>query len=68
MALPLSALPRRPRRPLALARRDADVGARVLTCLRHRSYWLASCDDCRAARRATLNAGDCSALNSPPGS
>jgi hypothetical protein len=61
MVLSLSQLPADPTRALALARRDADVGgdpvapSDVRTCLRHRAYWLASCDACRAARRLTLN-------------
>jgi hypothetical protein len=43
---------------VALARRDRDVGGgRVVTpaqCLRHGPVWLASCDQCCEARRATL--------------
>jgi hypothetical protein len=70
MALSLPRLPRGPAGPVALARQVTDLDGDpvapldVRTCLRHRSYWLASCDACRAARRLTLNAGDCSALNS----
>jgi hypothetical protein len=58
MALPLYWLPRGAPGPLALASPDVVVvpvpPTDVRTCTRHRSYWLASCQTCRAARRLTL--------------